>query len=141
MSQVGTSAEELSDAQLVAAMEELTLPKHAFRHRDHLRLAWLNLRQARSLELAGEQFSQTLRKFAAHHGVPEKYHHTITMVWMRLIAAAMRLTPHVGDFTAFAMAHPFLFDVKLPWAFYSSEQLSSANARTGWIEPDLHRLP
>ncbi len=127
-------------SQFVAAVETLTLPNEAFRHCDHIHLAWLHLRQG-GLAEASDRFSATLCRFAAHHGVSEKYHHTITLAWMRLIAAAVRLTPHINDFNQFAMAHAFLFEVKLPWAFYSSERMGSEEARTGWVELDLHPLP
>lgn len=139
MSQICRSASELGDDQFVAAMEELAMPKEAFRHRDHIRLAWLYLQRSNDAE-ASDRFSRTVRRFAAHHGVSEKYHHTITLVWMRLIAASAMLTPHL-DFNEFTAAHPFLLDVKLPWVFYSSERLASAEARTGWSAPDLHPLP
>jgi hypothetical protein len=139
MNEITSGASELSDDQFVAAMEGLAVPKEAFRHRDHIRLAWLYLQRSNAEE-AGERFSVTVRRFAVHHGVPEKYHHTITLAWMRLIAASAILTPHL-DFNEFVAAHPFLLDVKLPWAFYSSERLASAEARTGWSAPDLHPVP
>ncbi len=35
----------MTDAEFVAAFESCALPAQAFRHRDHVRLAWLYLRR------------------------------------------------------------------------------------------------
>jgi hypothetical protein len=131
---------DLSDDQFVAAMEQLHVANSNFHHRDHIRLAWAYLRNF-DLPLAEQNISHCIRRFAAHNSAPHKYHHTITLAWMRLVAAAMRLTPAIHTFAEFAAAHPFLFDPRLPWTFYSGASLSSDAARTAWVDPDLHPLP
>ncbi len=131
---------DLSDEQFIAAMEQLRVAKSDFHHRDHIRLAWAYLRKDNP-PVAGENLANCIRRYAAHNGAPQKYHHTITLAWVRIAAAAMRLTPALESFEPFAAAHPFLFDVRLPWTFYSAAQLDAEAARAGWVEPHLHPLP
>ena len=132
--------DELTDDQFIAAMEELRVANMNFHHRDHIRLAWAYLRRD-TVSLAGERLANCIHRFAAHSGAPRKYHYTLTLAWVRIVAAAMRLTPAIESFEPFAAAHPFLFDVRLPWAFYSAALLDRTEARTSWVEPDLHPLP
>lgn len=83
-----------------------------------------------------------IRAFAMHHGGSlEKYHDTITRAFVQLVAAHLRETPGLSDFPAFAQAHPRLLDTQLPLAFYSRERLMSPEARAGWVDPDLQKLP
>jgi hypothetical protein len=81
-------------------------------------------------------------RFALHHsGSLDKFHATITRAFVRLVAAHMRETPELESFRAFAMAHPQLFDARLPLRFYSETLLMSREARSRWVEPDLRSLP
>lgn len=131
---------DLSDDQFIAAMEQLHIANANFHHRDHIRLAWAYLRNS-NLSMAEQKITNCIRRFAAHNSAPRKYHHTITLAWMRVVAATMRLTPAIHTFEEFAAAHPFLFDPRLPWNFYSASSLGSEAARTAWVDPDLHPLP
>jgi hypothetical protein len=131
---------DLTDDQFIAAMEQLHVANSDFHHRDHIRLAWAYLRNADS-PVAEQNISHCIRRFAVHNNAPHKYHHTITLLWMRIVSAAMRLTPAIHTFEEFAAAHPFLFDPRLPWTFYSGASLSSDTARTAWVDPDLRPLP
>jgi hypothetical protein len=134
----GTRA--LSDDEFVAAMESGALPAAAFRHYDHLRLAWIYLRRE-GLAAATARIRETIRRFAAHHGATGKYHETLTVAYMRFVAAHLAMTPELGDFDRFAEAHPALFESALPSHFYSSDRLWAEEARSGWVEPDLRPLP
>jgi len=46
-----------------------------------------------------------------------------------------------SDFPAFAGHHSALFDKRLLTRFYRPATLSSPQARTGWVEPDLAPFP
>ncbi len=131
---------DLTDDQFITAMEELRIANSEFHHRDHIRLAWAYLRTF-SATLAEAKLANCIRRFAAFHNAPHKYHHTITLVWMRVVAAAMRLTPALSSFEQFTSAHPFLLNARLPWTLYSATRLDSEDARTGWVDPDLYPLP
>jgi hypothetical protein len=129
----------MDDSAFVAAFEDCTLPTTLFRHREHLRLAWLYLRDL-PYDEAALRMEQSIRRYAAHHGASDKYHHTVTMLWMRLIAAARDETPGASTFEAFIAAHPDLLDKETPRRFYSAQRFASVEARTRWVEPDLAAL-
>jgi hypothetical protein len=130
----------MSDDAFVEAFESCALPKGAFHHRDHIRLAWLYLRQ-HDFPVAAGRIEQSIRRFAAHLGISEKYHHTITIVWLRLVATALRKSPGTGTLENLFEQHPELLDQNLPFQFYSRERMLSDAARSAWIEPDLQPLP
>jgi hypothetical protein len=125
---------------LVRDFETCTLPNEVFHHREHIRVAWTYLRQM-DYSAAEKRMSEAIRKFAGFHGATSKYHHTVTLVWMRLVAAALRDDPDIDDFDCFAGAHPELFDTAAPGMFYSADLLRSEAARRGWVEPDIRALP
>jgi hypothetical protein len=129
-----------SARDLVRDFETCALPAEAFHHRDHIRVAWTYLRRMDYSE-AEKRMSDTIRQFADVHGVTSKYHHTLTLAWMRLVAAAIRDDAGIDDFDRFAGAHPELFDPAAPEMFYSPGLLQSEAARSGWVEPDLRGLP
>jgi hypothetical protein len=85
--------------------------------------------------------SAGIRRFADHHGATEKYHHTLTLFWMRLVAAALVETPEGCAFEEFLADHPELRDKNLPSQYYSQDLLRTPAARGGWVEPDLRPLP
>jgi len=121
-------------------MAEWGLPDDAFRHLDHLRLTWLCLRRV-GLEAGTQRVAQGIRSFALCQGVPEKYHETLTRVWVRLVAAAAREPAAAGSFASFLKVHPELGDKDYPYSFYRRATLDSPEARAAWVEPDLAPLP
>ena len=125
---------------LIRDFESCALPAEGFHHREHIRVAWTYLRQM-DYAAAEKRMSEAIRKFAAFHGATSKYHHTITLVWMRLVAAALRDDGGADDFDRFAGAHPELLDAAAPRMFYSADLLRSEAARSGWVEPDIRALP
>lgn len=129
----------LSESELAGRMERCVYPNAAFRHADHLRLAWYYRRTLG--EAAANRMQQTIRRFAASLGHPEKYHATQTTAWMRLVAAAVACTPQHGEFAVFLAAHPWLLDRDALLAFYSRGRLESEQARSAWVDPDLRPLP
>jgi hypothetical protein len=91
-----------------------------FDHLAHVRLALDCLAETPSLAAATDRMVEALRGKAAAAGHPEKYHHTVTVFWMRQVAA--------------------LLDKDLPLDYYTRERLFSDDARHGWIEPDVRPL-
>ena len=73
---------------LVRDFETCALPNEVFHHREHIFVAWTYLRQM-DYSAAETRMSEAIRRFAEFHGATTKYHHTITLVWMRLVAAAL----------------------------------------------------
>jgi hypothetical protein len=129
-----------SDGDFLRAFEDLSFPADLFHHREHIRVAWLYLK-SRDASRAAEHMSEGIRRFANHHGATQKYHHTLTLAWMRLVAAALVETPDGYAFEQFTTAHPHLMDANLLAQYYSKELLATAAAREAWVEPDVRPLP
>lgn len=108
----------------------------AFRHRDHVRLAWIHLREDSSLT-GVDRFVRELRAFAADAGKPELYHETVTWGFLLLMRERMADCP-AGDFASFAAANPDF----LAWKpsvldrYYRAETLASPRARRVFTMPD-----
>jgi len=134
----GSSA--LSEEELMDRMERCVYPNTEFHHADHIRLGWHYLRTY-GYPAAVERMEKTILGFALSLGHREKYHTSVTVGWMRLIEAGMRCTPQSSGFAQFLDAHPWLLNQDALLAFYSRERLWSEEARTAWVEPDLHPLP
>jgi hypothetical protein len=129
----------LSDAELTASFESCALPAAEFHHADHIRLAWIYIRQFGEVE-ASRRIVAGIQRFAERNGAPGKFHVTKTLAWMALVAEAHRSTSEIGNFSEFAIAHPHLFDPQRLLTFYSTERLECDDARTGWMEPDIRSL-
>jgi hypothetical protein len=130
----------MAEDEFVAAVEENRCANAEFRHADHIRLAWIYVRRygARHAE---ERIAGTIRQFAISHGHERKYHETLTRAWLRLVAAALRLTPRATTFDGFLDKHGWLLDRSALSAFYSGMRLSSDAARRRWADPDRMPLP
>jgi hypothetical protein len=127
----------VTEPELIAAFESTALPAEQFTHEAHVRVAWAYLRRA-PLPTALAAFASALRRYAAAQGAAGKYHETITVAWMLLIAARIADTPH-SVWTEFAAANPDLLQRQpSPLArYYSAGLLASDEARHGFVLPDL----
>ena len=128
-------------AALVAAFESATIPASEFTHAAHIAVA-VNYLAGSPQRNALAKMRENIRAFAAHHGVNNLYHETLTTFWMRLLDHVARTQ-----------------DVDLPlwrrinliverWgnrapvdAHFSRELISSQAARERWVEPDRLPLP
>ena len=124
----------MSDREFVEALEACTLPSELFDHREHVRLAWLYLREEPVLD-ALPRFIASLKRYAGSLGASAKYHETITYAFMFLINERMQRVP-AETFDEFASAHADLFGPILK-RYYRGETLSSDLARATFLMPDL----
>jgi hypothetical protein len=131
---------ELADDAFVAQFESCRFPNDQFRHADHIRLAWIYIRQC-GYESAEQRMRTSIHRFASNLGAAQKYHETITTLWMRLVNIAGHLSSRMNKFDDFARAHAWLFDKDTVFDFYSRELLMSDTARGAWVEPDLKPIP
>ncbi len=138
MTELNAGTLQLSDDDLVRKIEDCTLETE-FHHADHIRLAWICLRMMPA-EDAEKRMSEALRRYSAHKGKPERYHHTMTLAWMRLVAAARQVTPDICVLEEFVAAHPHLTLQQTLLQHYSRDRLDDSIARAKWIEPDLRPL-
>jgi hypothetical protein len=133
-----------SDADLWERFHAGTLPAAEWTHAAHLRVAWMYLR-ARPLDEAHVLMRVGIVRLNAAHGLVETpsrgYHETMTRVWLRLVGAAMRETPHHDDSALFLAAHAATLAKDAPLRHYSKELLLSVAARACFVEPDRSPLP
>jgi hypothetical protein len=126
----------MPDATFVQAFESCTLPPAAFRHRDHVRLAWLYLRD-HPLPEALARFSGGLRRYAAALGKPGLYNETITVAYLTLVNERRARLGRDADWESFARANPDLFEHPAALRpYYRDETLQSDLARAVFILPD-----
>jgi hypothetical protein len=129
----------MTDEAFARAFEEGSITPAQFDHVAHVRLAWVYLREAESMDAALSRMRAAIRRFAAAAGVPQKYHETITVLWMRLLAGA-RDAGASGELSDVLRDHPALADKDLPLEYYSRERLFGDEARAAWVEPDIREL-
>ncbi len=130
----------MMDDEFVQAFHAGSLPNAQFRHRDHLRLAWLLVRRL-GPDAGSDAVASGIRSFATQHGNPEKYHETLTRFWARIVSHHATAHPAIDDFDAFIAAFPHLLDKSLPYRHWHPETMNSAEARARWVEPDVLALP
>jgi hypothetical protein len=129
----------MNDRDFLAAFEAGTLPVESFHHRDHVRAAWLLLREE-SPAAALDRFSAALKRFAAARGKTRLYHETITWAYVLLINERVQRGGRSLDWEGFASANPDL----LTWRpsvldrYYTPETLGSDLARRAFVLPDRH---
>ena len=131
-------------AELAEILEEIVPAGHAapggsaagraFRHRQHVHLAFIAVRRYGSAG-AADKVSGWIRHLTAH--APQKYHATVTRAWTEIVARHVAADPSVTDFDAFAERYPALLDKRLLTRHYTAAALASPQARAGWVEPDL----
>ncbi|QSQ21655.1 hypothetical protein JY651_41900 [Pyxidicoccus parkwayensis] len=130
----------LTDADFLAAVEAATYPGADFRHRAHVRLAWLCLRE-HGFESGLERVRTLIQRYAAALGATGKYHETLTRAWAELVQVGLEAAPGHTSFDAFLDARPELTDSRLLDRHYRKETLDSPEARAGWVPPDVAPLP
>jgi hypothetical protein len=127
------------DQQFVAAFEAGRIANQDFHHRDHLRLAWVQIRRL-GVERASDAVALGIRRFAAHHGHADRYHDTMTRFWLRAVAIGIRHHPQL-TFEGLLTVEPHLLGKNLPFSHWSRERMGSDEARRQWVEPDLRLMP
>lgn len=130
----------MNDAEiltLVDRFERCLLAKGEFHHSDHLAVAAAYLYTG-DCEFALERMRTSLKRFAAHHGVSNLYHETLTRFW--LLQVEQRLDRSASLCLSVQKIQEQLPDKDLPRSYYSKAVLDSSEARMKWIEPDLRPL-
>ncbi len=130
----------MNDRAFLRAFHEGMLSSEDFRHRSHLRLAWLVLRR-HSLEEALHLLPNAIRHYANSKGASGTYSETLTQFWIRIVNHAIQTNPSSQVFEQFLDAFPILLDKQLPFCHWRHETLGGDRARQDWLEPDLRSLP
>jgi hypothetical protein len=130
----------MEDDEFLDAFHDGTLPPAEFRHKGHLRLAWLVLKDHTSEE-AAQIISREILKLATSQGTPGRYHETLTRFWVHMVRHAMEKSPGVESIDQLLERFPLLVKKDLPYRHWSRDLFDSDAARTCWIPPDLSLLP
>jgi hypothetical protein len=99
----------MTDAELTRSLERCQPPAAGFHHADHLRVAWVYLQEAATVDEALARMAATLRRFAAAVGQSAKYSDAITAFWIYQMAAARAMMPGAACADVFR-AYPRLLD-------------------------------
>ena len=75
----------MTDQEFLHAFESGRIPPAEFHHRDHLRLAWVQVRKLGAEQAAGA-VAEGIGRFAGAHGQHRLYHETLTRFWVRIVA-------------------------------------------------------
>lgn len=110
-----------------------------FGHIAHLRFAWALLDESSDVEEAEHVARLTIRHVAEVAGNPDKYHCTVTVFWIRMLAHVKEANPQLSSLDEALDAVPDLRDPDLPSRHWSN--LDSTEARDHWVEPDLAPMP
>jgi hypothetical protein len=126
--------------ELEEILAQIVPPGAAFRHRQHIHLAFLAVRRYGAAR-APAVVSAWIHRIAAYERAPQKFNATVTRAWTEIVAHHAAATPAAASFDEFADGNPELFDKRLLTRFYSSRALASPAARAGWLLPDIARFP
>ena len=130
----------MDDVEFLAAFENCSIPASEYRHKEHLRTAWLYLRRD-GWPAGGDRVKEGIKRFAAFNGVADKYHETITTFWLLLVKQAIELAPQASTFEALLAAHPQLLDKSLLGRHFTKQLVANPAARVDWLEPDVRPMP
>jgi hypothetical protein len=127
----------MNDREFVTAFEACAIAKADFHHVDHVRLAWIYLREETFIA-AIERFTSALRRFAAHHDVPGLYHETMTWAYLVLINERIEQGGRGDDWESFRRKNPDLFATRpsILERYYTPRTLKSEIARRIFMLPD-----
>lgn len=81
----------LADDELFGRFESALIPSEDYRHREHVRTAFIYLSRYPDLAEAALHFRRALRRYAVAQGVPQLFHETLTWAYLALINQRMRL--------------------------------------------------
>lgn len=121
-------------------LERIVAGRGGFGHREHLELAWTCLARYGDADTAHRAVAAAVQHLARRHGMPDRYHETLTRAWVQVVAIHRALEP-AESFDAFIAAHPRLLERDLLSRHYSPTVLWSEMARARWAEPDLRAFP
>lgn len=132
-----------NDESLLREFEERTLPYDEWTHMSHVRVGFLYVYGHRFDQAVG-LMREGIQKYnqANANRVRMGYHETITVAFLRLIAARIEKDAGVasGCSIAFCERHPELLDQRMLERHYSRELLFSDEARSNFVPPDLSQV-
>lgn len=134
----------MSDEEFLRLFESQEISLDDWDHRAHLRLAYLYLNRY-SYDEALDRIRSGIQAHNAARGIEDTptsgYHETLTQVWLRLVFVTLRQFGPSATAEAFLDEQAQLTQKRVPLLFYSRDRMMSAEAKAGFVEPDLATLP
>jgi len=125
--------------ELVTAFEECRLPYPQWTHRAHLAVAVVYLTRYR-FATALDRARVHINLYNHTRGKADGYHETITVLHMRRVAQYLAEQIEPPSLVAALDAVTELCAKGWTARYYSPQRLGSAEAKAGWVEPDLEPL-
>jgi hypothetical protein len=128
------------EPELAAILQQICGPDGAFRHRQHINLAYIAICRY-GMPAAPERVCSWITQIAAYERAPQKYHETVSRAWVEIVAHHVATNPDCQNFDTFAAQNPILLDKRLLTRHYRSTTLAATHARNTWTAPDLLPFP
>jgi hypothetical protein len=119
---------------VLTALERGGIDPASFSHAAHVEAGWLLLGETEFGE-AVTRMSKALRRLAAAVGRPDKYHETITIAFLALIAERRSACPADHSFADFRARNPDIFERGVLAHYYDRATLDSDLARRAFVLP------
>ena len=121
-------------SDLLAKFEAFELSPKEFGHRQHTEVAYEMIRKYGFLKTMSK-YPADIKRFATNAGAPKKFHVTMTLALLSLIAERMNGS-EATDFDAFITANADLLERDVLSSWYTEARLNSDAARTQFLLPD-----
>ena len=136
--------EDHSDAAFLKAFEDGTFPFSEWKHRAHLKVAYLYLCQLPFGE-ALEKIRASIQRYNAATNTPDSlergYHETMTVAWLQLVHFTLREYGPAASADEFLDAQEHLLNRKALRFFYSHDRIISSQAKAEFVAPNLTPFP
>jgi hypothetical protein len=131
---------ETEIANVVEAFENSTISRDAWKHAEHLTVAIhysLNHNYTTAYDKMKSGIFKLLNSFGVNLSVEMPYHETLTIFWLKTVLDSVKANPNKN---LLELTNEIIekFDKDYPLKFYSREYLFSVEARTEFVEADLH---
>ena len=124
---------------MITGFESGSISRDVWKHSEHLFVACSYILES-DLNAATDKMRSGIMNLLRAFGIPKDenypYHETLTVFWMRTIAAHRERYPDL-DLLGFCERGAADFSTYHPHRFYSQELLATATAKTTFVEPDL----
>jgi hypothetical protein len=129
-----------SDEDFLVAFEAMEIPGSEFRHRDHIRLAWIYLRNE-GLADGAARFCSGFKRYVRHIGCEAKYHETITWFYLALVNERIHRGLPTSSWDEFLAANSDILENARGMLLerYSAGTIEDPISRKVFILPDLAR--
>ncbi|WP_045855945.1 hypothetical protein [Teredinibacter purpureus] len=129
------------DKCFLDAFENATLDIKAFHHREHVRLAYIEL-TLNDVHTAYRKIRSGLLRLLDHNGIDrQQYHDTLTFAWVQAVRHFMYLTDRSVSADDFIAQNTVVLDKSVMYTHYSYELIKQEHARVAYVPPDLQPIP